>query len=72
MACPKTRFASDTTGSGHWSPTPLRGATRATVYDNSQLKGPRIVAQLTEGFLVGSTAWPDWTPRELAERWPTP
>jgi predicted ABC-type ATPase len=45
---------------------------QSTVYDNSQLKGPRIVAQMTEGFLVGSTAWPDWTPRELAERWPTP
>jgi predicted ABC-type ATPase len=45
---------------------------QTTVYDDSQLKGPRIVAQMTEGFLVGSTAWPDWTPRELAERWPTP
>ncbi|MGZ5364890.1 MAG: zeta toxin family protein [Mycobacterium sp.] len=45
---------------------------QTTVYDNSQLKGPRIVAQMTEGFLVGSTARPDWTPRELAERWPTP
>lgn len=45
---------------------------QSTVYDNSQLKGPRIVAQMTEGFLVGSTAWPDWTPRELAKRWPTP
>lgn len=45
---------------------------QSTVYDNSQLKGPRIVAQMTEGFPVGSTVWPDWTPRDLAERWPTP
>jgi predicted ABC-type ATPase len=36
-----------------------------TVYDNSGLKGPRIVTQLNEGFVVGSTDWPAWTPPAL-------
>jgi predicted ABC-type ATPase len=43
---------------------------QATVYDNSGIKGPSIVAQMTEGFIVGSTAWPDWTPQALTARWP--
>jgi predicted ABC-type ATPase len=37
----------------------------ATVYDSSALKGPRIVAQLNDGFLVGSPDWPIWTPAVL-------
>jgi predicted ABC-type ATPase len=44
---------------------------QATVYDNSGLKGPRIVAQISDGFIVGSPAWSDWTPHELQTRWPT-
>jgi predicted ABC-type ATPase len=44
---------------------------QATVYDNSGLKGPRIVAQMSEGFIVGSPAWPDWTPLALQSRWST-
>jgi predicted ABC-type ATPase len=43
---------------------------QATVYDNSATEGPRIVAQLTDGFLVGSADWPDWTPAPLSSRWP--
>jgi predicted ABC-type ATPase len=43
---------------------------QATVYDNSGLKGPRIVAQMSEGFIVGSPAWLDWTPQALTGRWP--
>lgn len=42
---------------------------QTTVYDNGKLRGPRIVAQMAEGFLVGSADWPDWTPRELTDRW---
>lgn len=42
----------------------------ATVYDNSALKGPRIVAQLSGGELIGATSWPAWAPRELSARWP--
>ena len=37
----------------------------ATVYDNSGLKGPRIVAQFNDGFVIGSTTWPAWTPNVL-------
>ena len=37
----------------------------STVYDNSGLEGPRIVAQLNDGFLIGSPAWPKWTPDVL-------
>jgi predicted ABC-type ATPase len=43
---------------------------QATVYDNSAIKGPRIVAQMTDGFIVGSAGWPDWTPQTLAAHWP--
>jgi predicted ABC-type ATPase len=42
----------------------------ATVYDNSRLEGPRIVAQLSGGDIVGSPAWPAWTPEPLSSRWP--
>lgn len=43
---------------------------QATVYDNSGIKGPRIVAQMNDGFLVGAADWPAWTPQELQSRWP--
>src|ERR1700739_729011 len=42
----------------------------ATVYDNSRLRGPRIVAQLSGGVVVGSPDWPAWAPGELRSRWP--
>jgi predicted ABC-type ATPase len=42
----------------------------ATVYDNSRLRGPRIVAQLSGGDVVGSPDWPAWTPGALRARWP--
>jgi len=41
----------------------------ATVYDNTALKGPRIVAQMSSGHVVGSPDWPTWTPGELSSRW---
>ena len=40
-----------------------------TVYDNSALNGPRIVAQMSGGSSVGSPAWPAWAPGALASRW---
>lgn len=40
----------------------------ATFYDNSTIKGPRIVAQIAGGFIVGSPSWPKWTPAELNSR----
>jgi predicted ABC-type ATPase len=42
----------------------------ATVYDNSGLAGPRIVAQLSGGDIIGSLVWPRWTPAPLTSRWP--
>jgi predicted ABC-type ATPase len=42
----------------------------ATVYDNSRLRGPRIVAQLSGGVVVGSPDWPAWAPNALQSRWP--
>lgn len=44
---------------------------QTTVYDNSRLKGPRIVAQLSGGTIVGAPTWPAWTPIELSSRWPS-
>ena len=32
---------------------------QATVYDNSGIQGPRIVAQMSGGFIVGSPDWPE-------------
>ena len=45
---------------------------QATVYDNSAIKGPRIVAQMSGGFILGAPDWPDWTPQPLQSRWPNP
>jgi predicted ABC-type ATPase len=45
-------------------------ADSATFYDNSGIRGPRIVAQVAGGFVVGSPAWPLWTPAALTARWP--
>jgi predicted ABC-type ATPase len=44
-------------------------ADTATVYDNSARKGPRIVAQMSAGFVVGTPSWPAWTPQPLRSRW---
>jgi predicted ABC-type ATPase len=46
------------------------GSDEATVYDNSAIGGPRIVAQMAGGFLVGAADWPAWTPEPLRARWP--
>ncbi|BBZ76003.1 ATPase [Mycolicibacterium anyangense] len=45
-------------------------ADTATVYDNSRLAGPRVIAQLAGGDLIGAPRWPSWTPQALAARWP--
>ena len=42
----------------------------ATVYDNSAIEGPRIVAKISGGSIVGSPTWPAWTPEALGSRWP--
>jgi len=45
-------------------------ADTATVYDNSRRDGPRIVAQLTAGTVIGAPTWPAWASEELFRRWP--
>jgi len=45
-------------------------ADTATVYDNSAVSGPRIVAQFSGGEIVGAPSWPRWTPKVLRSRWP--
>ncbi|OYV47684.1 MAG: ATPase [Burkholderiales bacterium 21-58-4] len=45
-------------------------ADTATVYDNSRLHGPRIVAQLTAGTVIGAPTWPAWASEKLFRRWP--
>jgi predicted ABC-type ATPase len=42
----------------------------ATVYDGSRQEGPRIVAQLTGGTVIGAPTWPTWASEELSRRWP--
>jgi len=48
----------------------IAGCDSATVYDNSQLDGPRIVAQMSGAAIIGSPPWPAWTPEPLRSRWP--
>jgi predicted ABC-type ATPase len=48
----------------------MSASDRATAYDNSGTKGPRIVAQLVEGVAVGQVTWPAWSPLEVTSRWP--
>jgi predicted ABC-type ATPase len=40
-----------------------------TAYDGSGRQGPRIVAQISGGDLIGAPAWPAWAPTDLASRW---
>jgi predicted ABC-type ATPase len=42
----------------------------ATVYDNSQRRGPSPVAAFSHGFVVSKALWPDWAPAALTLRWP--
>ena len=44
-------------------------ADNATVYDNTSIRGPRVVAQLSEGVISGAVAWPGWAPDLLVQRW---
>ncbi|OBH43564.1 AAA family ATPase [Mycobacterium mantenii] len=41
-----------------------------TVYDNSRLRGPRIIARLSGGLTIGKPDWPTWAPEILRTRWP--
>jgi predicted ABC-type ATPase len=51
-------------------PDAIAQSDTATVYDNSRLRGPRIVAQLSGGDIIGSPDWPTWTSEALRSRWP--
>jgi predicted ABC-type ATPase len=42
----------------------------STVYDNTGIDGPRIVAQMSGGVVVGSPTWPAWILDALCSRWP--
>src|ERR1700739_1533512 len=50
--------------------TAITRSDSATVYDNSALKGPRIVAQMSRGHPIGAPSWRVWTPQVLSSRWP--
>jgi predicted ABC-type ATPase len=43
----------------------IQRADTTTVYDNSTRQGPRIVARLSGGLLVGAVSWPAWAPAAL-------
>jgi predicted ABC-type ATPase len=45
-------------------------AETTTFYDNSRRDGPRIVAQLSGGVVIGAPSWPGWTAEPLRSRWP--
>jgi predicted ABC-type ATPase len=50
--------------------TAMTRSDAATVYDNSAISGPRIVAQLAGGAPVGALQWPAWAPEPLSAAWP--
>jgi predicted ABC-type ATPase len=50
--------------------TAIELADSTTIYDNTKRRGPRIVAQLNSGVMVGSPTWPQWAPELLRQRWP--
>ncbi len=50
--------------------TAIARADTATVYDNSAVRGPRIVAQFNGGLPVGAPRWPGWSPAALTRHWP--
>jgi predicted ABC-type ATPase len=50
--------------------TAITRADIAMVYDNSAIRGPRIVAQFNGALRVGALDWPHWCPSELSRRWP--
>ena len=50
--------------------TAITRADTAMVYDNSAIRGPRIVAQFSGSLPVGAANWPRWCPTELSRRWP--
>ncbi|HJQ42669.1 MAG TPA: AAA family ATPase [Jatrophihabitantaceae bacterium] len=37
----------------------------ATVYDNSDIAGPRVIAQFVQGAPIGAVNWPAWAPTAL-------
>jgi len=47
-----------------------RRADSAVFYDNSEYSGPRIVAQLASGVVVGQVRWPLWVSPSLSSAWP--
>ena len=53
-----------------WVAAAAEIADTATIYDNSRVNGPRIVAHLTAGTIIGAPMWPTWAPEELCRRWP--
>ena len=53
-----------------WVADAIEIADTATIYDNSRLDGPRIVAQLTAGTVIGAPTWPAWASEKLFRRWP--
>lgn len=47
-------------------------ADAATVYDNSGIAGPRVVARLVRGLPVEPVQWPPFTPESVSAAWPRP
>lgn len=50
--------------------TALTQADVATVYDNSGIAGPRVVARFVGGAPVGAVQWPPFTPESVRAAWP--
>lgn len=53
-----------------WVAEAIEIADTATIYDSSRIDGPRIVAQLTAGRVIGVPTWPTGASEELVRRWP--
>jgi predicted ABC-type ATPase len=70
MGWRRTRFAQDIARLWTLVAHAITRCDQAAVYDNHGIKGPRIVAQMRDGLIVGSPTWPDWAPTPRTMRRP--
>lgn len=50
--------------------TAVVGSDVTTVYDNSTITGPKVIARFHGGTPVGALNWPYWAPSILTASWP--
>ena len=68
--CRSTRSANGTADCGRLVARAMHDGGQGNRLREYRRKGPRIVAQISDGFLVGCPSWPHWTPWASRDHWP--